>query len=229
MMNTVRRLIVAILSCIAASCGSKSKSQGELAFIDPNKILYSLPTICDSAPACNPSPPPTGAKALHEDDWRQIEFVASSNREYIEQELAKLAAFKEEHRRGLGFQEIYVRKEHPTPLGALSLTFANPPELQASALSLGSPPYGGTVTGGFALADTNGWQIYGQRAGGDKVIHLAIEPAATKPTTDFVNVISRIVNNNGLLLVDWYAAAVVDTSTPDAMTHWASRYQQDER
>ncbi len=88
----------------------------DMPMMDPKELLFSLPTLCDSAPAIDDAPPSNNHRSLHEDDWRQIEFVMRVNLAHIEKELEKLAAFKQQHRRGPGWTDVYIRPEHPTSL-----------------------------------------------------------------------------------------------------------------
>jgi hypothetical protein len=225
-MNTIRRLFLALLSCIAASCGNRSKPSGDFASIDPNKILFSLPTICDPAPAVDPIAPPAGAKVLHEDDWRQIEFVAAANQEHINHELKTLIAFKNEHNRGQGWAQVYNRKEHPVPLATLEVPVSALPKTSMNALAIGGgPPWGGTVRGGFALDGGREWFIYGQHNDDGKIVNLAIQPGQANPGTEFVAAIINVSKNHDLLLVDWYATKIVDTSSSESVVAWAARYE----
>jgi len=49
--------------------------------IDPQSILFTLPTICDVAPATIQDASHNSPEAIHihEDDWRQIEFIAQTD------------------------------------------------------------------------------------------------------------------------------------------------------
>src|SRR5262245_44707119 len=99
----------------AASRGSESG--GHVEWVDPKKILFSLPTIYDVQPVLDEVPGGVQpAFKIHEDDWRQVEFVARRHRAALEQELADLRAFKQAHSKGVGWDSISVRKERPDGL-----------------------------------------------------------------------------------------------------------------
>ncbi|MGH9675905.1 MAG: hypothetical protein ACRD36_02285, partial [Candidatus Acidiferrum sp.] len=68
--------------------------------MDQKEILFSVPTICDSTPATDPKKGSSSECNIHEDDWRQIEFVAKSNLTYIQHELEVVSSFKQQNRRG---------------------------------------------------------------------------------------------------------------------------------
>src|SRR5688572_27711365 len=48
----------------------------KLVYVDPRKILYSLPTLEDALPPLRDGDA-AAAYAMHEDDWRQVELVAA--------------------------------------------------------------------------------------------------------------------------------------------------------
>jgi hypothetical protein len=196
-------------------------------FIDPKNILFSLPTLCESAPAVEPLPRPALCRSLHEDDWRQIEFVPLTNRAHIDKELNALASFKQQHRSGPGWTNVYVRREHPTPLAAVGLRFANMPRLPVSAVWLGpAPPSGGLVKGGFALSDSTNWSLYGQRSPDGRVLQLSLLHSASAMSAAMAEILSRLSLDLRLIVVDWFATAVVDTSSPESVLAWAMRYQK---
>jgi hypothetical protein len=195
--------------------------------IDPKNILYSLATLCDSTPSVEPVARPKSCLSLHEDDWRQIEFVPQANRTYIEKELQSLSAFKEQNWSGAGWANVYVRREHPTALGAIGIRLPDVSSLSESPLWLGSgPPWGGLVNGGFALSDASGWSLYGQRMAAGKVLQLALSQSASEPSPALVEMVRRISIDFGLLLVDWYATSFVDTSSQQTLFAWSKRYQK---
>jgi hypothetical protein len=85
--------------------------------INPNNILFSLATIFDELPAIDKTVSASApALQLHEDDWRQIEFVGVKNRSPLKQQLAEFISFRDSHRKSLGFTSVYV---------PLSSTFRN--------------------------------------------------------------------------------------------------------
>jgi hypothetical protein len=191
--------------------------------MDPKELLFSLPTLCDSAPAIDDAPPSNNQRSLHEDDWRQIELVVRTNLAYIEKELERLAAFKQQHRRGPGWTDVYIRPEHPTTLASVGLQSDSLPAFSASALTIGM---GDMVKGGFALSDGGEWFLYGQRTENGHILHLAVSPGHTLPSESFARALSQFAQTAGLLLVDWYAGALVDTSSAKSVLAWAGRYQR---
>src|SRR5215471_13288963 len=158
--SMLKRLLISVLTFLASSCRYAAKPIGDVQMLDPKDILFTLPTLCGPAPAVEESPPPSGARSLHEDDWRQIEFIPAINESFVQTEIASLANFRAQHRRGAGWTSVYVRKEHPHPLSTLGLQFSALPAFSTSGVTLSGPP----IRGGFALSDGGDWFLYGQRS-----------------------------------------------------------------
>ena len=189
--------------------------------MNPKEILFSLPSLCDPIPATQPGAPGAAHRALHEDDWRQIEFVPLANRDYIQAKLSELAAFKHEHQRGCGFAKLLIRPEHPIAFGSVGLATAQMPHFPIEALTLG----GGAVHGGFAVPDRTDWFIYGQCAPDRRILHLAVSPGRGEPPSEqFLQALTDL-SVSRFLLVDWYVGIVVDTASPDALLSWTRRFQ----
>jgi hypothetical protein len=94
--------------------------------MNSSSILFSLPTISDVGPVtarmAKPSP---DAIRMHEDDWRQIEFVAVGALSVVELELAELEDFKRANWRGAGWKNVYVRKSRPDALQPQGIPYAD--------------------------------------------------------------------------------------------------------
>lgn len=189
--------------------------------MNPNDILFSLATICDPIPSVVPVISTAEHRTLAEDDWRQIEFIAVANRNYIESKISELAAFRESHRKGIGFTSIFVRPEHPVELASLHLVTKELVPNHQPSLLLGE----GSVPGGFYFADESGWFIYGQQSNDGKLCHLAVSPSHDRPASaGFCRLLSTIAHAQ-LILVDWYAGEIIDTSSFESIQTWTQRYQ----
>jgi hypothetical protein len=55
------------------------------------------------------------------------------------------------------------------------------------------------------------------------LLHLSPGPAADPD--ELARILQRLTQTTGLLLVDWYAGKIVDTSSTTAISSWAQRYQ----
>lgn len=208
-----------LFSFLIVSCGP-AKRDGDAEAAE-QKILSPLATQCEAVPETQPGKRPPDAAEVLPEEWRQIEFVAAANREYLTSKLTELEAFKKQHATDGGFNDILARPEHPVTLRSLTLPAAKLPRLSEIPLSFAEA----TIAGGFALGDNSDWFIYGQRSADGKILELAVAPGyGTAPTEQFVRALIEIAGAQ-LLLVDWYAGIIVDTASPESVAAWAQRYK----
>jgi hypothetical protein len=194
--------------------------------MDTKNLLFSVSTICESTPATNAGKPPDGSLVIHEDDWRQVEFVSHENLTHIQGELERLSTFKREQRSGPEWKSVYIRKEHPAPFLTVGVRLSHLPAFPRAELAIGSgPPGGGVVVGGFALSDEGDWFLYGQ-GDGNTIAQLAVSPGRTTASQGFVRAISQLAQVNGLILIDWQKVTFVNTTTPASVMAWAALCQQ---
>lgn len=88
--------------------------------IDPKTVLFTLPTICDAAlPESRPAFAPGHVHLLHEDDWRQREFVHVSQQTAVSAELFGIRQNDATNSVSSGWREIHIRKliNQPMPGG----------------------------------------------------------------------------------------------------------------
>lgn len=87
--------------------------------VRPSDILFSLPSLCGAAlPEALATRPEGELLELHEDDWRQCEFVAMQHAELIVQELAAVHRVHREESVGVGWRNLHVRGAIESPLPA---------------------------------------------------------------------------------------------------------------
>ena len=194
--------------------------------MDPKDLLFSLPTLCDLAP---PVVPVTaglvdgGAFVLHEDDWRQVEFVAKADHAAVARMLDEVRASATRNRVGLGWKNVYLRKDHATPIRSLSLTKQQvriafgTSEAQPVVLSSGGSPVG-QVRGGFAVAVPGLGTLYGH-ADGETVTALGIVPVRARIDEASRGRLSMFSDAHGLEIVDWERRDWVDPK----LTLWGSQ------
>ncbi len=100
-----------------AVSGAVSLKLRRLELADPDKVLFSLPTIDTHPPEPGDKECPADKKlVVHEDDWRQIEFVSMSHLPGIRSELSAIERVYQECREGAGFRRIHPREEIGAPL-----------------------------------------------------------------------------------------------------------------
>ena len=176
--------------------------------MSPQEIKFSLPTIADELPACEPG---VGGLVLHEDDWRQIELYAAPCEEAVRACLEQVERIFREQRHPSGvFEQIHIRTNVPEPLVGATVTeealrAAFPVAADLDGVSINGS---GRVRGGFAWKLVAGVCLYGLfREGRAEVLALAYdEPVAVlgEDTAAFAGLMST----HGLRLVSWCRRAV---------------------
>lgn len=138
------------------------------------------------------------AYAMHEDDWRQHEFVSRRFRPEAEAEFADIRRVYE-GQEGLGFERCHVRSRIRQPLEGLALTIGDVSSalggIEPVALVVG----GGQVIDAFAFPLPGGAAYTRLEGGSVRVLglHGGAEPGGLR----------GLANENGLALVDWVRAS----------------------
>jgi hypothetical protein len=191
---------------------SATTQEAPVVMVDPKDLLFSLPTLSDGLPHGEKTERmPADAFLLHEDDWRQVEFIGLVQQYDVDAELGQLRSFISRHRKGLGFTEVYIRRSRPeglTPLGIEigALESLLPRTAKRRTLVVGSAPWGPSVVSGYAVEIGDDAILYVQVVGK----HLAMMglPLAWRkgasPEADAL--LAALGRHLQLRLVDWPAA-----------------------
>ncbi len=171
--------------------------------MSPGDILFSLPTISDELPPCEPG---TAGLSLHEDDWRQIELCAAVLDETIAECIARIELIAGEKKHPSGaFKEIHIRRELPDPLPGVVVTrealrAALPGAVDLDGVAINGA---GRVIDGFALGLGSGICVYGFWRGGRAAVLAfhALEPGAD--TGNDAAAIAALMSAHELRLVSW--------------------------
>src|SRR5580698_227312 len=103
-------LLVAMIAALSfflvrRNAGVTERGQGKLAYDDPSNVLFSMPTICDLAPQVEANQQPNSSDfILHEDNWRQIEFVPRQNFATLTNLVAEVRDFEKANREKYGWK-----------------------------------------------------------------------------------------------------------------------------
>lgn len=179
-------------------------------YINPQDILYTLPTISDKLPDMAGTALFSAFElSIFEDDWRQNEFLPSAAQPLVTQEVAAIqrvwTEFGDLSDSGFqSFKQLHVRENIGEP--GLSLDFAR---LQAV---LGTLPPGslkihdqpGCVRNGFVL-QTAAAHYYGLLEEGTTVTHLCMAQVEEDALAE-VQAVNQAFN---LVFVVWYHAQVI--------------------
>lgn len=177
--------------------------------LQPDEILYSLPTICDELPPVQPGHlPGQRAFTLYEDLWRDVELLACDQQAQVD---ANFAAIRQAHQTRVGpsggFRSLHVRREPRAPLAGKRLTTGDivaafgPRATVLDGVWLRDPAR--LVTGGFAVRSESGLVTYGY-AQKDRLIALGLDPwsLAGDPTAD-APAVASLMERHALTLVVW--------------------------
>ncbi len=201
--------------------GKLALTLAKITRMNPKDILYSLPTICDTIPAIAPGTTRQGKNTfeIHEDDWRQIEWISTAYRSAIETQLTEIRHIYDEASVDTGsfwaFKNIFIRSQIPSPISSQI------PLSQLVSLLPEHRPYDGIsylnevelIAGGFAFG-LAGLIVYGQAANGlAQTLALHAGPGAIENASEIASAFSAIMRAYDLYLVDWCAVTVLSPDT----------------
>jgi hypothetical protein len=195
--------------------------------IDPGEVLFSLPTINDYLPGIAPGSSKLNQDVieLHEDDWRQVEWVSGSAGKVIASELDAIRRIYETERVEHGFRKVHLRKEIRSPLAGCGVRLEDLIEsMGPSATRLAGVSYrdvAGIVESSFALRFLSSVEVYGVAPGGViEALCCANRRTNNAPQPDVDNLAGFAARHN-LVLVDWCAAAAIGPVEEDYVRYFA--------
>jgi hypothetical protein len=132
--------------------------------VNPKDLLFSLPTINDRMCALQKANSLEGMLIIHEDDWRQIEFVSEKLLRDIQAEINCIRSIYETKRQDVGFTAVHIRKSIETPIDDENIPFPVlksffPVSKEFRGFGVGN--YMAIAENGFAFETTNGLKFYG--------------------------------------------------------------------
>jgi hypothetical protein len=183
----------------------------------PDDILFSLPTIESCTPALAEGSSSAGkdAFALHEDGWRQVEFVALRHQDAIGRCLSAIRRVHAEAWTGMGFKTLHVRREVPRPLEGLALSLETVGRIVPGSRALGGLTYEGArglIAGGFAFVLPSSVRLFGlaEEAPAGALTVLGVAPGDRPgPAAAEAEALADFAAPHGLCLVDWCRATQV--------------------
>lgn len=93
----------------------------KISYDNPKDTLFSLPTISDDPGGLEGETGPEGNFIIHEDDWRQLEFVSTIYERSTAEEFEDIRIIYMNHRVGIGFKKLHVRNRIPHPFSDKSI------------------------------------------------------------------------------------------------------------
>lgn len=178
----------------------------EVTSIDPSKILFSLPTINDELPAREDPASMENVLVVHEDDWRQFEFISAQYHDEITQELQSVMDIYDNQRVESGFKTLHIRKliTHPLTGAQIALSAlekAFPVEHKYKGVAFNNAA--STIVNSFALQTQSGWILWGQTDDDANVSTLCLRNTQQASVSAIAGQMDAFIADNHLYLIDW--------------------------
>jgi hypothetical protein len=228
---TTTLLAVALAGCSRPNDSVNSKAAtsqpGVIVTMDPNDILFTTPTLNDAIPATREgSTVASNCIQLHEDDWRQFEFVAANMKPAIDAELTDIGAIWDKESvplsgSGTAFRKVHVRKRIPNPL-SISMSLD---EFEALVGQKTGPMtffgYDGVLRDVHAV-NIDKLVVYAViRDGNVTTIGLDAVDRLKLPA-EFLDRLSKFVQDQNVMLVHWRSRTLIGTHK-EIMTFFGAR------
>jgi hypothetical protein len=182
--------------------------------INSSDILFSLPSICDRIPALGDGPLMGNECVLHEDDWRQFEFVSCQLVAESDAEIAAIRRIHEQEHASVGWRNIHVRRRPDPPI--LSLMTRERLGHFFGGLSFRGVSFRGArspIMSGFSFRSADGLECYGVEEGGRVTVLGVVQDAPASPPARSADSLAKIAREFDLELVDWCRCG---RASPDA-------------
>lgn len=177
----------------------------KIQMIDPRELLFSLPTINDEISETE-NVSIDNLFVIHEDDWRQWEFISKKYNPEIRQELSAIVEIYEKHRVGMGFDKIHIRRSVVNPLIDKNIKIEEFEQmLDITKRSDGFGLAGrGKVKNSFAFQIAQGTTFYGQTENG------LITVLCVQNYEDSIQLVKQIAEQYEIVFVDWCKTEVIE-------------------
>jgi hypothetical protein len=198
---SILAIIFAFIALAFYLLNQKTKSQiSKPQFMDPSQIMFNMATLEANFPEfSNEQVEP--AFIMHEDDWRQIEFISRDNYEKINLELSKIKDIYNNFTHDGGtyksYKKMAMRDSITNPVNINFDQLLNKFSVKKTDLKNFAILDGGLVEGGFTF-EAYGCSFYGVQVKGTVNIFGAYELSKNIP-----DVIIDFLSSNNLYFVDW--------------------------
>ena len=182
-----------------------------LTFVSPQDILFSLPTISDDVGAAmGKDIPGPDIFSIHEDDWRQIEFVSAQFKAELAQELEDIRKIYKNEQQKFGFKNLHVRKRIPNPLSNASISLADLEKIVAPVekfKGVGFSRTAGIIPASFAWKISSDAVIWGVTDEKGNIARLCFQkPARLSNSSQISEAFASLAAKHKLAFVDWIQA-----------------------
>jgi hypothetical protein len=173
--------------------------------IDPSKLFFSLPSICDGIPGLATTLVAEGDYRLADDDWRQVEFINHHFAASAEEEIRAIRRIHEEASAEVGWREVHVRKTPEPPITS-QIALTDVVQLLGVNTPLAGVTYFGSSTqiiDGFSFALPGGPTLYGIAPIGQVRVLALAQESVGKCDPQSVERLRELANGYELDLVQW--------------------------
>ncbi|HZQ48335.1 MAG TPA: hypothetical protein VFC07_15065 [Verrucomicrobiae bacterium] len=185
----------------------------------PDDILFSLPTISDDVgTAAGNALPNEKIFSIHEDDWRQLEFVSQGLAHEIQLEIADIQNIYQKERSEAGFKKVHVRERIPNPFENRPITLAELESIfhpQEKFEAVGFQRTRGTIPNSFAWKLDRDLILWGVTDQSGKIERLCVQGApASENIALFSKAFSSFNSQYELIFVDWCRTTKISSDVP---------------
>ena len=173
--------------------------------VDPNSILFSLPSICDRTPPVGDGALSGDECILAEDDWRQFELVSRRFASDTDLEIAAIRRIHEHEKAGFAWRKIHVRSR-PDPPIAGGLTLEHVEHAFGGTVRFRGVRYHGAsspIVSGYSLRAADGLECYGLAEDGRVTVLGIVQDAPAPPPIHSTDDLMAIAREFDLDLVHW--------------------------
>jgi hypothetical protein len=173
--------------------------------VNPQDILYSLPSICDTIPALSDRQLSGNEMIIAEDDWRQFELISNKFADKVDSEIAKIKLIHENAASEVGWREIHIRTKPLIPIDAKIDLSHLATILKVSAKSRGITYHGSRspIADGYSFQLNDDFSVYGI-APNSKVQVIAIgQYSNVSPNDESIDLLQQLARKFHLDLVYW--------------------------
>ncbi len=204
--------------------GKLTLTCAKIEYVSDKGVLYSLPTINEDTPETGELAPEQNVFTLHEDDWRQIEFISDSHMETINNELRAIMAVYQHHQEEAGFSQLHIRKAIQHPLNTTFNLNKVKQYLPADAKDAAAVVFAqdeNRINDVFAL-NISPLVIYGQVAKSGNINALCMQfidnPSNTLPYV--IDGLVSFMKDHNLVFVDWVRLQIIPPITEGFQTYF---------
>lgn len=204
-----------------------------LTTVNPANILFSLPTISNDVGKTQGNTLPNEAVfAIHEDDWRQVEFVSARLDSEINQEFADIRQIWISEKKDYGFKKIHVRKRIPEPLAESSLHLDGlrsiiPTQKQFDGVGFKRAP--GIIPQSFAWSASLHFVMWGIADPGGKVRRLCLSGLPERDQVARIcAALAELTKRHQVHLVDWCRGVRASSDANAFETYFTTQFADDD-